>query len=161
MTKLPLLEEVDEEWRELTEADLRRLRSRSEPTADRALVELADRASLIGGTNDMSLVCLHDQGLTNDCQKNWGYYCTANGALKTTKPERDEGCDLCECISLTAKPVCFLGMTGALYCQRDLHDEGLLKPYTPNKDDQYTVTEEGKDKEGEISESETATEGRN
>ncbi|KAK5087403.1 hypothetical protein LTR24_006754 [Lithohypha guttulata] len=132
LTALPLLEDIHEEWRDLNAVDLAHLPTRSEPAAESALPALLDRDSQIGGTNNFALVCLYDQGLTNDCQKNWGYYCGTNGALHTTKEETEEGCDLCECIDLNPKPACVLGMTGALYCQRDIHDEELWSEFQPH-----------------------------
>ena len=69
---------------------------------------------------------MYDQGLTNDCQKNWGYYCDTSGRLQTTKEDREDGCDHCECIDINPKPACVLGLTGMLYCQRDLSDDDQL-----------------------------------
>jgi len=128
LTALPFLEEVNEEWREVTALDLTRHLVRSDSDSQPIAPVLLDRDSQIGGTNNFALVCLYDQGLTNDCQKNWGYYCDANGGLHTTKKDREEGCDLCECVSLNPKPACILGMTGVLYCRRDIQDKSKLLP---------------------------------
>ncbi|KAJ9655805.1 hypothetical protein H2198_005425 [Neophaeococcomyces mojaviensis] len=89
------------------------------------------------GNNNYALVCLYEQGLTNDCQKNFGYYCTSSGRLATTKPQRDEGCDHCDCIDLDPKPNCLLGSSGQLYCARDLVSgvQDMIKPLSPSAED--------------------------
>lgn len=53
-------------------------------------------------TNNYALNCYYERELTEDCQKNFGYYCTETGQLATTKPTNDEGCDTCKCIRLAA-----------------------------------------------------------
>lgn len=126
---MPLLKDIHEEWQELNAVDLAHLSTRSDLAVEPALPVLLDRDSQIRGTNNFALVCLYDQGLTNDCQKNWAYYCDTNGGLHTTKEDREEGRGLCECIDLNPKPACILGMTGALYCQRDIHDKALWSKF--------------------------------
>lgn len=56
-------------------------------------------------SNNFALNCYYERELTEDCQKNFGYYCTETGQLATTKPTTDEGCDTCKCIKLAAASI--------------------------------------------------------
>jgi len=123
LTALPLIEDVDEEWRELSVSETARILTRRSSSEESTSKISPKRDSDIGGTNNMAMVCLYDKGLTDDCAKNWGYYCNSNGQLYTSKKDREEGCEHCECIDLNPKPNCILGLAGNLYCGRDTHDD--------------------------------------
>lgn len=52
--------------------------------------------------NNYALNCYYERELTEDCAKNFGYYCTSTGQLATTKLTTDAGCDTCTCIKIAS-----------------------------------------------------------
>lgn len=111
VSKLPLLSDVEEGWDRVSMHQFKDNEGTKAP-------EVSDTVRALVKRNQCAMVCLNEKSFTWDCQNRFGYYCSASGQLRTTRKMTEEGCDLCDCISLHPKSMCLMGLSGQAYCMR-------------------------------------------
>ena len=111
VSKLPFLSDIEEGWDRVS-------MNQYKDSEDTEASDISDTVRTLVKRHQYAIVYLNEKAFTWDCRKRFGYYCSASGQLRTTRKMTEEGCDLCDCISLHPKSMCLMGLSGQAYCMR-------------------------------------------